>query len=146
MPDPKPAPAARRRVPVAQINLVVVPAVIYYLYFCVAWNAGGLLPGPSSDWTGFASAVAPTTEAFAVFVAWFAFQAALHVLLPGRVVEGLPLEDGTRLCYRMNGLAATIVSFGAVAAGHALGWFSLTWIHDEFGALITGSGDQDPAL
>lgn len=32
----------RRRVPVAQINLVVLPAVVYYLYFCIAFNGSAL--------------------------------------------------------------------------------------------------------
>ena len=127
----------RRRVPIAQINLVVVPAVIYYLYFCVAFNDGALLPGSGSDGAGFFAAIVPTAEAFGVYVAWFAFQALLHVILPGRVVEGLPLEDGSRLRYRMNGLAAMLVTFAVVGAGHIEGWLDLTWIHDNFGALIS---------
>lgn len=121
----------------AQINLLALPAVVYYVYFCVAFNAGALLPGAESDWAGFLSAIVPTFQALAVYLGWFAFQALLHIVLPGRVVEGLPLEDGSRLRYRMNGLAAMLVSFVALALGHAGGWFTLSWVHDHFGAVLS---------
>jgi len=127
----------RRRVPVAQINLIVLPAVVYYLYFAVAFNDGALMPGGAADWHGFFSAIAPTFEAGAVYVVWLAFQALLQIALPGRVTEGLPLEDGSRLRYPMNGLLAMVVSFAAVGLGHGLGWLSLTWIHENFGHLLT---------
>lgn len=126
-----------KRIPVAELNLVLLPFIVYYLYFCVAFNHGALLPGAGSDWAGFFSAIVPTFEAVAVYVGWFAFQAFLHIVLPGPTVQGLPLEDGSRLCYRLNGLPAIIVSFVVLALGQGLGWFSLTWIHDNFGALLS---------
>jgi protein-S-isoprenylcysteine O-methyltransferase Ste14 len=127
----------RRRVPVAQINLVVMPAVVYYLYFGIGFNDASLLPGSGSDWAGFFRAIAPTVPAALVYLAWFAFQVALERLLPGRVVQGMPLTDGTTLPYRINGLLAMIVSLVALAGGYVVGWLPLAWLHANLGSLIT---------
>ena len=45
-----------RRMPVAQINVVVMTAIVYYLYFGIEFNGGGLIPGSGSDWRGFFAA------------------------------------------------------------------------------------------
>lgn len=42
-------------------------------------------------------------EAMAVFAAWFGGLALLHLILPGRKVEGAPLPNGGRLTYKING-------------------------------------------
>ena len=127
----------RRRIPVAQINLVVMPLVVYYLYFGVAFNDGGLIPGSASDWSGFFHAIVPSAAAVFVYLAWFGFHVLLERLLPGRIAQGRPLPDGSTLGYRTNGLLAMAVSLAAVVAGHLLGWLPLTWLHDHFGALLS---------
>jgi len=129
--------SGKRPIPIAQLNLVLFPLIPYYLYFCIAFNDAAILPNAGSDWAGFFAAIIPTFEALAIYVGWFAGQALLHGILPGRLVQGLPLEDGSRLRYRLNGLAAMAVSCIALGLGHGLGWFSLTWIHDNFGALLS---------
>jgi protein-S-isoprenylcysteine O-methyltransferase Ste14 len=126
----------RRRLPVAQINMVVMPLVVYYLYFGIAFNEGGLIPGGRSDWSGFFSAIVPTATAAVVYLCWFAFQAVLERALPGRIAPGRPLPDGSTLSYRTNGLAVMIVS-GLVVVGYFLGWLPLAWLHREFGALLS---------
>jgi protein-S-isoprenylcysteine O-methyltransferase Ste14 len=127
----------RRRIPVAQINLVVMPLIVYYLYFGIAFNDAGLIPRASSDWSGFFRAIVPSGAAVAVYLAWFVFQVLLERLLPGRVAQGGPLPDGSTLGYRINGLLAMGVSLGAVVAGYFLGWLPLAWLHDHFGSLLT---------
>jgi len=127
----------RRRAPVAQINMVVMTAIVYYLYFGIAFNGGGLVPGAGADWGGFVAALVPTTAALLVYLAWFVFQAVLERMLPGRSVQGMPLPDGSTLSYRINGLLAMAVSLLAVTAGHVAGWFSLAWLHAHFGAMLT---------
>ena len=127
----------RRRIPVAQINLVVMPLLVYYLYFGVRFNDGGVVPGSASDWGGFFRAIVPSAAALLVYLAWFGFQVLLERTLPGRVAQGRPLPDGSTLGYRINGLSAMGVSLVAVVAGHCLGWLPLTWLHDHFGALLT---------
>ena len=125
------------RLPTALIGTVFTPVLVFYLYFSVGFNDGRALPAADSDCTGFFAAIVPTMAALLVFCAWLAFQALLHLLLPGRVVQGLPLDDGTRLRYRLNGLAALVVTFAVLGAGHWLDWFSLAWVHDHFGALLS---------
>lgn len=38
-----------------------------------------------------------------VFLGWFGGLATLHLILPGKKVQGTPLPDGTRLTYKLNG-------------------------------------------
>jgi protein-S-isoprenylcysteine O-methyltransferase Ste14 len=127
----------RRRIPIAQINLVVMPLVVYYLYFGVGFNDAGLIPRSSSDWSGFFQAIVPSAAAVVIYLAWFGFHVLLERLLPGRVVQGGPLPDGSTLGYRINGLLAMGVSLVAVVAGHFLGWLPLAWLHGHFGALLS---------
>jgi len=129
----------KRRVPVAQINIVVMTAVVYYLYFGIAFNGASLLPGSASDWSGFFAAVVPSGAAALVCVGWFAFQAALERLLPARIVQGTPLPDGSRLSYRINGSLSMAVSLGAVLLGYRAGWLPLAWLHAHFGALLSAA-------
>ena len=80
-----------------------LPAVCYGLFY--ACNAGGCLglsqPGRL---LGFPPAQRLFTwQALAVYLAWFACQAALHLLLPGRRAQGTKLPDGTQLTYKLNG-------------------------------------------
>jgi protein-S-isoprenylcysteine O-methyltransferase Ste14 len=112
-------------------------AIVFYLYFGVEWNAGRLLPGGESDWSGFFAAIVPTAFAVTVFLGWFAFQVLLERLLPAKIVEGTPLPDGTRLRYRINGLLAMAVSVAVVLIGYAAGWLDLARVFAEFGALIS---------
>jgi len=127
----------RRRIPVAELNITVMTAIVYYLFFAVEFNGAGLLPRAASDWSGFFAAIVPTAAAAGVYLAWFAFQVLLERLLPGRVVQGTPLPDGSTLGYRINGLLAMGVSLGLVGIGHFLGWLPLAWLHANFGALLS---------
>jgi delta14-sterol reductase/lamin-B receptor len=128
---------AKRRAPVAQINIVVMTAIVFYLYFGIAFNAGSIFPGRGSDWGGFLHALVPTGAATLVYLGWFAFQAALERFLPARVVQGTPLPDGSRLDYRINGLLAMTVSLAVVVVGYGMGWLALARVYRDFGALLS---------
>ena len=56
----------RRRLPVAEINLIVITTIVFYLYFGIAFNQGGLIPDDRSDWAGFFAAIVPTFSAACV--------------------------------------------------------------------------------
>ncbi|GAB5583314.1 delta(14)-sterol reductase LBR [Prionailurus iriomotensis] len=43
------------------------------------------------------------TRVFGVYILWFLMQALFYLLPVGKVVEGMPLADGRRLKYRLNG-------------------------------------------
>lgn len=127
----------RRRLPVAQMNIVIMTFVVYYLFFAIQFNDGSLIPWPSASWGPFFDAIVPSVAAFAVYLAWFLFQVLLERLLPARSVQGTPLPDGSRLSYRINGLRAMVVTLVSVAVGYKLDLLPLAWLHTNFGALLT---------
>jgi protein-S-isoprenylcysteine O-methyltransferase Ste14 len=133
------SPESRRRLPIAQINVFGMTAIVYYLYFGIAFNDASVIPGRDSDWRSFFRAIVPTGTAALVYGGWFAFQALLERVLPARTVHGMPLPDGTRLAYRPNGLAALALSLAAVLAAHRAGWLPLAWLHANFGALLSAA-------
>ena len=60
----------------------------------------------------------PTLTGFAIFGAWYAWQAVLAVSLPGRIGHGAITPAGHRPAYRLNGLVAWLVThalFGLAA-------------------------------
>ena len=117
--------------------LAALPIGTAYLYFCARFNDGRFIPGPGADLGAFAESLAPSWETAAVYLAWLAFQALLQAFAPGPTVEGTPLEDGTRLRYRMNGRSSLLITAGAFGAGVGSGLFPLRWIYDQFGELIS---------
>jgi len=117
--------------------LAALPIGTAYLYFCARFNGGGLLPGPDADLGAFAASLVPSWEAAVVYLAWLVFQALLQAFAPGPTLEGTPLEDGTRLRYRMNGRASVLITAVAYGAGVASGLFPMRWIYDHFGELIS---------
>jgi protein-S-isoprenylcysteine O-methyltransferase Ste14 len=127
----------RKKPPVAQLNMTLLPLFSYFVFFCLRFNDGALLPSPQSDWRGFFGAIVPTWEAMGVYLGWFAFQAVLQLVAPGEVVDGLPLPDGSRLRYKINGLAALIITAVVLTIGSAVGWIQLAWLYHNFGALLS---------
>lgn len=121
----------------ALATMIAIPLVAYFLYFSVAFNDGRLLPDADADWQAFLRSVVPTVDAVLVYLGWLVLQAGLFILLPGRVVEGLPLEDGSRLRYKLNGLLAMLVTLAILGLLQGSGLFSLSWIQDNFGALLS---------
>ena len=82
--------------------MVGLPAVCYGLVY--ACNAEGCfsvrslsLPGLSPQ-TQLVSA-----EAFVAIFGWLIFQISLHLLMPGKYVQGTLLANGKRLTYKVNG-------------------------------------------
>jgi steroid 5-alpha reductase family enzyme len=58
-------------------------------------------------------------------------------VLPGKRVEGVPLEDGRRLAYKLNGLLAQGISVVLALALVFAGLLSPTLLFDEYAALVT---------
>ena len=94
--------------------IVVLPVIVYYLYFCLRFNDGRLIPAgiTGQDLRAFWRDIAPTGRAFLTYGVWIGFQALLQILVPGRTVYGRELEGGKRLPYRMNGLASFLITLG----------------------------------
>ncbi len=83
--------------------MIGLPVVCYSLVWtcnangCLALRPSLHLPGWPAGTRWF------TWEATWVYLGWLAFQAGLHLLLPGQRQPGTELRDGSRLTYKLNG-------------------------------------------
>ena len=73
----------------------------------------------------------PSAYVFKAYGIYFAFQFALARFLPGRLVKGLPLEDGTVLEYNCNGLQAYLLTLALFFGGGYLGWWKWSIVYDH---------------
>ncbi len=124
----------------ALLLMVLLPAVVYYLYFCIRFNNGALIPGESINYAPFGSfwkSIIPTGKAAILYLAWFFFQVLLQLFIPGRIFEGAPLKDGTRLSYNMNGLASFLITFAILGLLYMRGVIDFDTIYNNLGALIS---------
>ena len=114
--------------------MLLLPLVTWYVTIAVRhYDAALVLPDAA-----FVAHVAPPSVATVIFyLAWLAFQIALAVFLPGRIEHGVPLSDGRRLPYRLNGLLA----FGlTLLLAAVLVWDDVvpaTFVYDQVDALVT---------
>ncbi|XP_069750371.1 delta(14)-sterol reductase TM7SF2 isoform X2 [Narcine bancroftii] len=69
-------------------------------------------------------------QALLLVLAWLGFQGLLYLLPLGKVTQGMPLHDGTRLSYRINGLHALVITALLAAVGISCG-LRLSYVHDR---------------
>ncbi|XP_062828684.1 delta(14)-sterol reductase LBR [Anolis carolinensis] len=107
--------------------LLLPVAVFYLLVLCSQKDPSVLnlppsLPAFESLWEA---------RVFGVYLLWFFLQALFYLLPIGKVVEGTPLLDGSRLQYRINGFYVFILT--AAAVGVSL-YFEIQfyYIYDHF--------------
>jgi hypothetical protein len=125
--------------------MVFLPCVVFGLYFacnadqCVSLNPlspvflKGSFPFAGHSVRSFADKYLLSSEAALLYVGWFALQVVLYFVLPGRVVEGVPIDSrGTRLRYPLNGLASLVVSVGIMVLLAYKGVISPTVAYDLF--------------
>jgi protein-S-isoprenylcysteine O-methyltransferase Ste14 len=119
--------------------LPVLPLLVFYLWVCLVDHGGSLyLPRSGDDWLGLLRRIpVPTWQAVLAYGLWFLFQVFLQVVMPGRVVQGQPLPDGTRLEYRLNGLGTWWLTLAVVAAAWAVGLLPATLFYDQYGPLLS---------
>jgi protein-S-isoprenylcysteine O-methyltransferase Ste14 len=96
------------------VLIIALPLIVYYLYFCLRFNEGRLIPAglAARDLRAFAKDIVPTARAVLTYGIWIIFQALLQIVVPGRRAHGRELEGGKRLEYRMNGLVSFVVTLG----------------------------------
>ncbi|CAH2325201.1 delta(14)-sterol reductase [Pelobates cultripes] len=120
----------------AFLLLFVIPGTVFYLLLtCNTEEASVLrIPGPlpplETLWD---------TTAVTVLLAWISFQAILYMLPMGKVVEGIPLRDKTRLKYKINAFHAMVVSFLLAGVAFVLK-LPLSYVYDHFLQLAVGAG------
>ncbi|XP_061331477.1 delta(14)-sterol reductase LBR [Pezoporus flaviventris] len=105
-----------------------MPATVLYLLLMCKQDDPSLmnfpppLPALESLWEA---------RVFGVFLLWFFLQALFYLLPIGKVVEGVPLSNGRKLQYRINGFYAFVLT--AAAIGTLLYFqFELHYLYDHF--------------
>lgn len=73
----------------------------------------------------------PSLTSVGLLVSYFGYLAIFGSLLPGKIVPGVALPDGTRLHYRCNGLLSLSLSVLLLGGGVAAGFVSPTAIADR---------------
>jgi Ergosterol biosynthesis ERG4/ERG24 family len=116
------------------LMLAALPLFTYYVWLCVS-DFGGSLVWPRADM--LSRIPAPTLSAVVLYGAWLFLQAILQIAAPGKIHEGVPLSDGTRLKYRMNGWFSFWFTIAAVFLAVKIGWLHATIAYDQFGPLLT---------
>jgi Delta14-sterol reductase len=116
------------------VSLIALPLFVTYLWVCIQHNHGAPVP-PTPALLQYVPW--PTATSVGIAVGWLAFQALLQVYAPGRWTSGVPLSDGTRLAYRMNGWLAWWITLATAVAGVATGLISPTIVADQLGPLLS---------
>ncbi|XP_059811412.1 delta(14)-sterol reductase TM7SF2-like [Hypanus sabinus] len=110
----------------ALVLVALLPCTVLYLLLACRTEAAGLLNNPLPR-------VEPSQlwdpAALLLVLAWLALQSLLYLLPLGKVTQGMPLRDGTRLSYRINGLHALVITGLLTAVGAACG-LPLAHVHD----------------
>lgn len=121
------------------VLMLALPPLVYYLWICVTYYQGALaLPQSIAEWRELWSHIAsPTWAASLIYGIWFLSQAALQAWVPGRTVRGMPLPDGQRLEYRLNGMLSFLLTLSVLIVTVAWGWLDTTLLYDQIGPLLT---------
>ncbi|XP_043691303.1 delta(14)-sterol reductase isoform X1 [Telopea speciosissima] len=77
------------------------------------------------------NAMIPTWSSVVILHSFFIYLAIAGSFLPGRIVPGVTLSDGTRLHYRCNGLVSLLLLVSLLGIGAALKLISPTVIADK---------------
>jgi hypothetical protein len=76
---------------------------------------------------------APTPTAAAIVLGWLLLQGLLYLYAPGKLVNGMPRADGSRLVYKLNGWSSWWLTWTALAALVWIGWIPPTVVADQLG-------------
>jgi len=128
--------------PIGALGTVLsLPIVIYALFFLCNDHGDCLSVYPLHipSLPDFSQVEFWNTDAFLVTLGWFSWLIVLSFILPGAYVQGVKLETGERLTYKINGFASFIVTMVAVGILEYLGYIHLSFIFHHFVAFITSA-------
>lgn len=120
-----------------------IPAQIYHLYGCCVLGRGEFLPPNQDFWSellwGLPAGIAirPTWKGFWTVTLFMLFQAACELLMPYKVEEGVPLKNGKRLQYPINGLGCFLVTHIAQFSMLGFGLVSPDFVMANIGSMLT---------
>eukprot|EP01024_Parvocaulis_polyphysoides_P051525 TRINITY_DN5077_c0_g2_i3.p2 TRINITY_DN5077_c0_g2~~TRINITY_DN5077_c0_g2_i3.p2 ORF type:complete len:376 (-),score=23.95 TRINITY_DN5077_c0_g2_i3:444-1571(-) len=125
---------------VGPIGIIVgLPIVCYGLIFLC--NANGclnlqdmIIPQIPNNFEFF------NLNAVGVVIGWFVYLIVLHLVLPGKVVQGVKLKNGDQLKYKLNGFLLMVVSLIILGIfGFYIPIIDLSWLYYNFSAALTAS-------
>jgi 7-dehydrocholesterol reductase len=118
--------------------LTCPPAVIVLWMICAHFDGSVLTFWKSIDWPTFvALCPRPTWAAVRMLFVFGVLEALLLVLVPGKIHYGPVTPTGNRPRYRMNGLAAWVITHGVLLlAAYPLGLFRMGEIYDNLGSIL----------
>lgn len=126
--------------PGALFIMISLPAVCYALQlFCHADACVGVRSLLSMEFRALENVQLFSIRAMAVFVAWFAFCATLHLLLPGVRAKGVKLANGKSLEYKLNGILVLMISVPLSLCLGFGGYVNLSWVFDNLIQLLTAA-------
>ncbi|KAL0954525.1 hypothetical protein HGRIS_003492 [Hohenbuehelia grisea] len=131
----------------ALLITIGAPLVTYALYLTCSEESGGCPPNGLAMRTALQNMAQQgwwmsvwDTEAMLVYLGFYAFCVVAWAVLPGRIVEGVPLRTGGAKKYKINGLATFICALCIAIAVIAIrGPESFTFFYDHWIGIITAT-------
>ncbi|KAI8089710.1 ergosterol biosynthesis ERG4/ERG24 [Halteromyces radiatus] len=132
--------------------MIGFPLLMYYFWVCLEYYQGKLISPEHlfsmASWQDFLVhdiwdhiklGAAPTWTAFFIYGGYVLFSFILAAVMPGPVVEGLPVPSlkGEKLKYICNGLSSWYVTLALSGVLQYTKWFDLALIVDNFGGIMT---------
>ncbi|KAI9807514.1 MAG: hypothetical protein M1825_005454 [Sarcosagium campestre] len=132
----------------ASAMMLGFPLLMYYMWIGATYYDGHLpLPEKDQSLLNFSKHLAhlahegayPSLKAWTIYWAFFIFEGACYILLPGVTVMGKPLphEGGKQLPYYCSGPWSLYTTLSIAAVLHVTGLFPLYTLLDEFGPLMS---------
>jgi 7-dehydrocholesterol reductase len=112
------------------------PPLVLLFWVSVTYYDGSVLAALAEPLAALAKLPHPSLRAAAMLLAWLGFQLLLLRVLPGRRARGPVTPRGNQPEYRLNGVAAFIVTHVVWFGATGLGLFPATIIYDHFGELL----------
>ncbi|KAJ2155606.1 erg24, C-14 sterol reductase [Coemansia sp. RSA 551] len=132
-------------VPGALAVMTGTVSVVFVWYFSCNPQVGCQLPTTHEQWThilrgAFNYQDYLSSTALVAYTMWWAWLALLYFVLPGHVVEGVELRNGSRLKYPINGLSSFFVTLAVALAAYTYwGTLPFVWIADHYFQLAVSS-------
>ncbi|KAF9269087.1 ERG4/ERG24 ergosterol biosynthesis protein [Marasmius fiardii PR-910] len=125
---------------------ILVPIIVYSLYFGCAEETGGCSPKLRLDSIREAL-IDPRcwwklwdTEAAIFYLVWYAFCVLCWIILPGGWVKGTVLRDGSVKEYKINGLSTFMLAVAlAIGSIRKFGPDSFTFLYHKWVGLLTAA-------